>query len=161
MPRLSRQRITGQLSPDQLNVVSWLGTDQRGAAVLTTARRLLAVERAIAKVLPPAMAQVCRVANVDGQQITLAVPSAAYASKLRQLAPRIEKILTENGWNLTEIRFKVQARLLQIRTKTAPVREVAPLDRKALLAFAELRRALDNGPLAEAVTRLLKHHHAG
>jgi hypothetical protein len=137
--------------------VSWLGSDQHGSQVLTTARNLLAVEHATKKVLPPSLALVCRVARIDRQQITLAVPSAAYASKLRQLAPRILQLLNDGGWNLNEIHVRVQAALLQSRTKTAP-RQVAPMDDHALNAFDQLQDNLPPGPLADAVKRLLAHH---
>lgn len=137
--------------------VSWLGSDQHGSQVLTTARNLIAVEHATKNALPPALALVCKVARIDRQQMTLAVPSAAYASKLRQLAPRILLLLNGSGWNLTEISVKVQAGLLQSQTKTAS-RQVEPLDGEALNAFSELQNNLPPGPLADAVKRLLAHH---
>jgi hypothetical protein len=126
--------------------------------VLATARKLIAVEQATRKVLPPALAQVCRVARIDRQQITLAVPSAAHAAKLRQLAPRIAQSLTEGGWNLNEVSIKVQAGLLPTQTKTALPKEVVPLDDNALNAFEKLQSALSPGPLADAIQRLLTHH---
>ncbi|MGP1613867.1 MAG: DciA family protein [Pollutimonas bauzanensis] len=137
--------------------VSWLGSDQHGSQVLATARQLIAVEHAAKNALPPALASVCRVARIDRQQITLAVPSPAYAAKLRQLAPRILLLLNGSGWNLNEISVKVQASLLQSRTET-PLRQVEPLDDKALHAFDELQNKLPPGPLAEAIKRLLGHH---
>lgn len=158
MSRSLKPRSTDNSLPADLTAIGWLGSDQHGAQVLTTARMLLSIEHAAKTILPPALAQVCRVARIDRQQITLAVPSAAYASKLRQLAPRIVQLLTESGWNLNEISVKVQAGLLQAQTKTAQPREIAPLDDNALKAFAELQGNLRPGPLADAVTRLLRHH---
>jgi len=137
--------------------LSWLGSDQQGAQVLATARHLMAVEQAAKKALPPALAKVCKVARIERQQITLAVPSAAYAAKLRQLAPRIIQLLNNSGLNLNEVSVKVQAGLWQSQTKTAP-REVVPLDAAALQAFEVLHSGLRAGPLADAVQRLLKHH---
>lgn len=137
--------------------VSWLGSDQRSASVLETARNLIAVEHAAKKVLPPALAAVCRVARIDRQQITLAVPSAAYASKLRQLAPRILLLLNDSGWNLNEISVRVQAALLPSQTKITPHR-VEPLGERALDAFATLQDNLRPGPLADAVSQLLANH---
>ena len=110
------------------------------------------------KVLPPALAQVCRVARLDRQQMTLAVPSAAHSAKLRQLAPRIIERLAEGGWNVNEIHVKVQAGLLQGTTKTSRQKTVAPLDGHALDAFEKLGNELAPGPLADAVKRLLAHH---
>lgn len=158
MTRLHRQPPEGKSATSSLTAISWLGSDQRGAQVLTTARELLLVEHQTRKLLPPALAQACRVARIQGPQITLAVPSAAYAAKLRQLAPRIAQSLSASGWNLTEISVKVQASLLQIGANTAHTREVTPLDDQALDAFEELKHNLKPGSLADAVQRLLTRH---
>ncbi len=155
-PLIKRSRT--KPAPADRTAIGWLGSDQHGASVLTTARMLIAIEHAAKKVLPPALAQVCRVARIDRQQITLAVPSAAYAARLRQLAPRIIQLLTGAGWNLNELDVKVQAGLLQSQTKTAQAREVVPLDDNALKAFEKLEEALAPGPLADAVARLLTNH---
>lgn len=137
--------------------VGWLGSDARGAQVLTVARNLLDVEQAIKAALPAALADVCRAARIERQQLTLAVPSAAYASKLRQLAPSIVRLLADGGWNLNEIIVKVQAGLLKSQTKTT-LRDVTPLNESALRAFDELHRNIRPGPLADAISRLLRHH---
>ncbi|TKR57025.1 DUF721 domain-containing protein [Allopusillimonas ginsengisoli] len=156
MPR-SSSATTGQKAAPASLAVSWLGSDQHGASVLTAARNLLAAEEATKAVLPPALAAVCRVARIDRQQLTLAVPSAAYASKLRQLAPRIIHLLNQKGWNLESAQVRVQAALQQ-NTTTALAREAVPLDENALQAFDTLRSQLRPGPLADAVSRLLAHH---
>lgn len=137
--------------------LSWLGDDRQGAQVLETARRLLTAEQAAKNALPPALALVCKVARIERQQMTLAVPSAAYAARLRQLAPSVVQALAVGGWNLNEIKVRVQAGLLQSQTKKSG-KEVIPLDDAALDAFDELRGALRPGPLADAVKRLLDHH---
>ncbi|UHL65813.1 DUF721 domain-containing protein [Paralcaligenes sp. KSB-10] len=158
MPQTPDRRSRDKSLPANLSAISWLGSDRHGADVLTTARMLLSIEHAAKKILPPAIAQVCRVARIDRQQVTLAVPSAAHAAKLRQLAPRIVQLLTEGGWNLNEINVRVQAGLLQNQTKAAPIKEVVPLDNNALRAFETLQNNLRPGPLADAVKRLLAHH---
>ncbi|NYT60145.1 DUF721 domain-containing protein [Alcaligenaceae bacterium] len=137
--------------------VSWLSDDQRGSQVLAAARELIAVEEAAKQALPPALAEVCKVARIERQQITLAVPGAAYAAKLRQVAPRIIQLLNSRGWNLTQISVRVQAGLAKTQTKK-PTREIVPLDDTALKAFETLHSGLRPGPLADAVQRLLRHH---
>ncbi|HWL29024.1 MAG TPA: DciA family protein [Burkholderiaceae bacterium] len=156
MQRPPARRSHDDASPATL-AVGWLGSDARGAQVLTVARNLLDVEQAIKAALPPALADVCKAARIERQQLTLAVPSAAYASKLRQLAPSLGRLLADGGWNLSEIIVKVQAGLMKTRTKTAP-RQVTPLNESALRAFDELHRNIRPGPLADAISRLLKHH---
>lgn len=137
--------------------LSWLDGDQHGSQVLATARHLLAVEQAIQQVLPAPLNLGCKVARIDRQHITLAVPSAAYSSKLRQLGPRILERLKDNGWNLTEISVRVQGGLHKTETKVTQ-REVVPLDDQALAAFDTLRLGLAPGPLSDAVNRLLSRH---
>lgn len=137
--------------------LTWLRTDQHGASVLTTAKNLLAAEQEARRVLPPGIADVCRVARIEGQQITLAVPSAAYASKLRQLAPRVLVRLNDAGWNLNEISVRVQGSLAQSVTEP-PQRQAEPLGAIALEAFGRLHAGLTPGPLSDAIQRLLKRH---
>jgi len=136
----------------------WLGQDGQGATVLSTAGMLLSAEQAVRKTLPPALAGACKVARIDRQQITLAVPSAAHAAKLRQLAPTVIRALADSGRNLNEVVVRVQAGMLQSQTKTAHAKDVVPLDDGALRAFQELHEKIAPGPLADAIRRLLAHH---
>lgn len=136
----------------------WLNNDQRGVNVLATAQQLLQIERATQKALPPALAGSCRVARIEGDKVTLAVPSASHASKLRQLAPRIVQLLIQTGWNVNEIGVKVQANLLQGEIKTAREKDVNPLDAQALAAFEHLKKNTPDGPLSDALARLIARH---
>ena len=138
--------------------IDWLGSDRHGANVLTAARTLLALEGVLQRILPPGLAQTCRVARLENGQLTLAVPSAAYAARLRQLAPRTVDQLASSGWNLTEIQVRVQAGLLQSRTNTSRPKQSIPLDQQGLDAFRSLHEKLRPGPLADAVARLVARH---
>lgn len=137
--------------------LNWLRADQHGASVLATAKNLLAAEQEASHALPPGLAKVCRVARIEKQRLTLAVPSAAYASKLRQLGPSILARLNDAGWNLNEITVRVQGSLAQNMTESS-TRTTEPLGPGALDAFSELRSNLQPGPLSDAIERLLKHH---
>lgn len=140
--------------------IQWLSSGGPSADVLATARYLLDLERATHKALPAGLAQACKAARIDGQQMTLAVPSPAHAAKLRQLAPSIAAKLSEQGWNISEVSVKVQARLSENRIKPLQAGNTQPLDTAALHAFDELSTRLRPGPLADAVRRLLNHHRA-
>lgn len=142
---------------DALLALNWLGTDRHGASVLITAQNLLAAEQTLGRLLPPAIAAACRVARLEGQQITLAVPSAAYASKLRQLAPRVVQGLNDAGWNLNEVNVRVQGSLARSVTPTS-MRDIEPLGSTALQAFQQLKNDLTPGPLSDAIERLLARH---
>ena len=137
--------------------LDWLGTDQRGSDVLATARNLLAAEALILEALPPALARRVKVARIDRQRLTLSVPGAAHAARLRQSAPTLIEDLGRHGWTISEIVVRVNAGMPDIRAKTT-LRETRPLDARALQAFAVLEKNVQPGPLAEAISRLLKHH---
>jgi len=139
--------------------LGWLGHDTRGAGVLATARVHLQIQHAIAAVLPPALGAVCVVAKLETPRLQLAVPSAAHAAKLRQLAPRIAQALNTQGWNLSEIAVRVQAGMPRPGAKTPrPPIETQPLGETALGAFEALQENLRPGPLADAVAKLLARH---
>lgn len=138
--------------------IDWLNNDQQGVNVMATANRLLQLERAAQKALPPALAGSCRAARLEGGQLTLAVPSAAHASKLRQLAPRIVQLLAQAGWNLNEIIIKVQAGLASNMTQTTRPKDINPLDATAIAAFERLHEGTPPGPLADALARLIARH---
>lgn len=138
-------------------VLEWLGTDQHGASVLETARQLMAAEALIVQALPVAMARRIKVAQIDRQRMTISVPGAAHAARLRQIAPTLLKHMQDKGWNINEIILRVYAGMPDTVTKTTE-RETRPLDAQALQAFATLRRNVRPGPLADALERLLKHH---
>lgn len=137
--------------------LDWLSADTHGASVLATAQNLLDAEQEVKRVLPPGIAAVCRVARIEKQSVTLAVPSAAHASKLRQLGPRILTRLNDAGWNLNEITVRVQGALIQSATPPSE-RTAEPLGPTALTAFSQLNDALTPGPLSDAIQRLLKRH---
>lgn len=137
--------------------VQWLDADQHGSQVLATARQLLAAEQVLQNVLPAPLQLSCKVARIDRQHITLAVPAAAYAAKLRQLAPRILAALNEHGWNLTELGVRVQGALHKSQTKIAH-RSVTPLGDTGLAAFEDLHQNVSPGPLADAIATLLLRH---
>jgi Protein of unknown function (DUF721). len=140
------------------NALAWLDRDTRGAGVLATARRYMQMKQAVQAALPGPLGEVCQVVRLENGRATLAVPSAAHAAKLRQLAPRIAEALTRRGWNVNEIAVQVQAGMPGYGPRERPAREVVPLEGAGLQAFAELHGKLRPGALADAVARLLARH---
>jgi hypothetical protein len=64
---------------------------------------------AILPSLPAAMAPHVRPGPVDDAGWSLLAANASVAAKLRQLQPRLESVLREQGWHVSEIRVKVQS----------------------------------------------------
>lgn len=158
MPRSGSYPTNTAHATGELTAVEWLRGDSHGATVLSTVKLLLSAESSVKAALPPALAHSCRVARIDRQQITVAVPSAAYAAKIRQLAPSIIRALTHDGRNINEVVVKVQASLLKNQTKTTQMKTAIPLDDTALSAFEELKEKVGPSPLADAIQQLLRHH---
>lgn len=120
----------------------------------------MALEKEIRAFLPPGLQQ-CQVAIIDGQRLTLAVPSAGHASKLKQLTPRIISHLQQQQWKLNEIQIQIQSVLISGLKPLGYVRQGgAGIGQSGLVAFEKLDKELnlDNGPLHHAIQRLLKRH---
>ena len=62
---------------------------------------------AIRRALPGALALAVQAGPVDETGWTLLASNASVAAKLRQLQPRLEECLREQGWAISTIRVKV------------------------------------------------------
>jgi len=153
----SRRSPSASANPSH-GTLDWLGHDPRGAALLTSAQRLLQLETALLGCLPAALAARCKVAALDERQLTLAVPGPAQAAKLRQLGPTLAARLQALGWQVPAIRIRVMASLAY--EPEPPPRQTIPLGQRGLRAFSDLHTQLRPGPLADAVARLLARHTA-
>ncbi len=151
-------RRTRSTSPSgSAHLIGWLGHDSQAASVLATAQLHLKVRSAIGEAIPPAMRGAFEVIRLEAHALTLMVSSAAFAAKFRQIAPRVTTHLQSSGWNVNEIKLRVQGGLGLPDTKK-PEKEARALDQQDLQAFEELNKNLRPGPLADAVARLLAHH---
>lgn len=151
-------RRTRSTSPSgSAHLIGWLGHDSQAASVLATAQLHLKVRAAIGEAIPPAMRGAFEVIRLEAHALTLMVSSAAFAAKFRQIAPRVTTHLQASGWNVNEIKLRVQGGLGLPDTKK-PEKEARALDQQDLQAFEELNKNLRPGPLADAVARLLAHH---
>lgn len=151
-------RRTRSTSPSgSAHLIGWLGHDSQAASVLATAQLHLKVRAAIGEAIPPAMRGAFEVIRLEAHALTLMVSSAAFAAKFRQIAPRVTTHLQSSGWNVNEIKLRVQGGLGLPDTKR-PEKEARALDQQDLQAFEELNKNLRPGPLADAVARLLAHH---
>lgn len=150
---------SGQGSLPAAGALTWLVQDQNGASIVATAQKLMQAEQVVRKQLPPVLAHSCRVANLDRQCLTLAVPGAAHATRLRQLTGTLLRALNERGWHITQVEIRVQAGLAANASQRPP-REIQALDRRALDCFRALEHQVAPGPLADAIARLLRHHGA-
>lgn len=120
---------------------------------MATAVRLMQLQQSIERSLPEPLDTACQVLKWQDETLTLGVPTAAHSAKLRQLLPRLANRLQADGWQVNQIRVRIQARPLQLpHTPRHPPRDIPP---EGLRAFAELQGQLREGPLADAVRRLV------
>lgn len=137
--------------------LQWVDNDGRGASVLFTAQRLIALEQSLRQILPANLRQGFAVADLSGEELTLMTYNTAFAAKIRQFQPRFIEQLNANGWPVTAIRIRVSA---EPRPKhgTKPERLARTLDKDDLEHFDQLAQTLRPGPLADSVNKLLAHH---
>jgi len=154
-PPPRRTRSTSKTGSTHL--IGWLGHDSQSANVLATAQMHLKLRSAVVQRLPISMRNAFEVVKIENHVLTLMVSSAAFAAKFRQLAPTVTAGLKATGWNFSEIKLKAQGGL-GLPEVAKPLREARTLDQEDLKAFDDLSKQLRPGPLADAVSKLLRHH---
>lgn len=159
-----KKKLTDPAS--QTATMNWLRQDSRGASLMSTATQLMALQSQVDAVLPEALRGACRVLRFQDNNLTLGVPAASHSAKLRQLAPRIVAGLEKQGWQVNGIAVRVQASLTRpvealMAEHALPRQPAQPLGNQGIAAFEELQGHLREGPLANAVARLLARRKPG
>lgn len=139
------------------NVLEWLDANPNTADILLTARMLIRVQAYLNKLLPPALAPFVQLAQIDGPEIRLIVPSPAYATRLHQISDTIIKKLSEQNLMVDKLSIRVDASLNPGMTKSV-TRRNHNIDQQGLEEFAKLKSSIAPSPLADAIERLLEHH---
>lgn len=139
-------------------VTDFLRTHDKMATLLPAVMRLAALQEECSAVLP-ALFDTCSVMRFDGDQLTIGVPNAALAAKLKQQLPKLQEHLLQRGWQVNAIRIKVQVGKIG---EKAIRRKELEMPNKALSAFENLRDSLDkssgNQSLKAALDNMLKRH---
>jgi hypothetical protein len=141
------------------HLIGWLGNDTQTASVLATAQLHLKIRAAVSAALPASMRGAFEVMKLENNALSLSVSSAAFAAKFRQISPRVMSHIQTLGWSVTEIKLRVQGGTIPTPA-IKPPREARLLDQQDLKAFEQLNQQLRPGPLADAVSKLLRHHQA-
>jgi hypothetical protein len=119
------------------------------------ARALLGTQAALDRALPAALAGHVRVMQLENAILSLACDSGAVASRLRHQTDALIASLGQRGIVAAAVRVSVhpelQARYVHPVEKTG----VPPA---ALDGLAHLSADIEDGPLKDALTRLLRHH---
>ncbi|WP_105530073.1 DciA family protein [Solimicrobium silvestre] len=101
----------------------------------------------------------CQVLQLEAEQLVLAAPNAALASKLKQQLPKLQTALQKAGWQINAIRIKVQVTLA---LHNEPAEKQCLFSDSALKAFDSLEKNLagskHNDELLGALRTLLNRH---
>jgi hypothetical protein len=135
------------------DAVDFLRTHDKLADLLPAAARLVALQKDCAAILPTQFAWCSPLAFENGQ-LTLAIPNAALAAKLKQQLPKLQDNLLKRGWQVIAIRLKVQVvtKIIKKAILTNP-----GLSAGAITAFAQLENALEKTPQNSALKEALKN----
>ncbi len=119
------------------------------------ARALLNTQAALERALPAAIAGHVRVMQLENGALSLACDSGAIASRLRHQSEALLAQLVKHGVTVSAVRISVNPDLLP--------RYVHPVEKTGLPAaalddLAHLNTDIEDGPLKDALTRLLRHH---
>ncbi|HSQ02737.1 MAG TPA: DciA family protein [Burkholderiales bacterium] len=119
------------------------------------ARRLMGLQTRYAACAPPSLAKASRVTAYRSGTLFLTADNAAAAAKLRQLAPRLLKLLNEQEPQVTAIRIRVQP-----VNPPEPKHSAHPhgLPPRALQHFQALASNVADSPLKNALANLVRHH---
>jgi len=95
----------------------------------------------------------CQVLHLESEQLTVAAPNSALASKLKQLLPKLLAALQKAGWQINAIRIKVQVNPIQ---EKEAVEKQCHLSSRALAAFGELEKNLSGSKSNDALLQALR-----
>ena len=120
----------------------FLRTHDKLAGIMPVITRLAALQAACTAILP-VMFRSCSVLSYESEQLVLAIPNAAIASKLKQQLPKLQDNLHKRGWQVIAIRLKVQVTQEIEKKETKRQMQLSP---GACAAFADLDQALEDSP---------------
>jgi len=168
--------------------LDWLQRSTANAGIVAQAKEHAALEESLHSLLPAPLRLGCRVGQWQQGQLSLVASNTQVASRIRHLLPSLLKglqrqwpiadiqlrVLPETPQHssshtqpkgVATSRLSPSAQSLSAAgttagrlAKAADTTSVRRLSPEALAAFGQLKNELPEGPLAEALRQLLKHH---
>ena len=121
-------------------------------ATLVRVKRLAALQRIYVETIPGDLAEKSGVVFERAGAVVVAAETSAIAHKLKQLAPRIVEKIVKFAPEVTSIQVEVQVTLRSdLRPRARPA--IGP---RGLTSLRELRDALPESPLREALARMVR-----
>jgi hypothetical protein len=139
-------------APQARDAADFLRSHNTLSALMPTAARLVTLQQECFAILP-GMFHACEILHLHEGLLTLRTPNAALAAKLKQHLPKLQAQLAGRGWQVNDVRLKIQ-----VRSAPAPITPRPPpiLPSGAVSAFAELERSLENSPRNQALRTALE-----
>lgn len=138
--------------------LSELLSNQLPAALRARAQALIALQDQVDRCLPAALTGHARVLQLQDGQLRVACDSGAAASRLRHLSEPLIAGLAGRGLAVDAVRVSVNPELL---LSPHPAVAKPGLPPAALDSLAQLNDGIADGPLKQALGRLLRHHRQG
>ena len=126
--------------------------EQSRLPLLERARKLSRLERTVLELLPVELAAHCKVLNLKSEILVLAVPSPAWAGRLRFATPELIKLLKHRlALDVRTIELKIQPQRVEPESpKTGSLR----ISMASATLLARTAYSIDHPPLQEALLRL-------
>jgi hypothetical protein len=140
-----------------VGATDFLRRNDRLAALLPAAQRMGELQHDCALALPTSF-KFCEILSFSGEELVLSTPNAAVAAKLKQQLPKLLEELLRRGWQISNIKLKVQM------TRTASMAVARPrasleLSSAAVNSFEQLSQDLEatkqNAPLIAALKSMV------
>jgi hypothetical protein len=125
-----------------------------GHETLEQALALDRMRRHLLAAAPKGLAHAWRLGSLEGDVLSVYCDNGAVATRLRLAGPALIRLLQESGFAVRDIRFRVT-----LLARKSPTREkCARLSPAACEAMLQLHANIADGPLKQALGRLLRRH---
>jgi hypothetical protein len=144
-----------QLNPSLQGAPSasqWLQRDSQFSQLTREVDQLLVIQQLLVEQL--GLKQL-RVVRYDQQTLTVIVPGAAAAAKLRQSEPELITHLQHAGWQCSRIKARPQTQFDKIDQPAVVFRQ--PISEPTVRRLSATAQALEDGPIKEALLAMVKN----
>lgn len=160
---LLRQHRKSRSSREFINPLDALSqTNMPIKSTLYTAQLFATIRHDLSHFLQNGLGSYCHILKLDEEQLVLAVPSAAIASKLRQSAPSIAAYLAQKGYMISKMNIKINAELYQLEGgKIASIATNQASQHRSQQCHRAFRQFLEkhpDSPLAPTIRKMLQKH---
>lgn len=144
-------RKAGQ-RPTTRGAADFLQAHEQLAALLPNAARLGRLQQDCLALMPVQFAS-CMVLQLTDEQLHIAVPNAALATRIKQLLPKLQAGLREKGWQISDIKLKIKV-IAPVLPR--PTRNLA-LPGGAVASFDALDKTIAAHPRNDALKQAIRN----